>query len=73
MQTETGYYPQQQPYQPQRTYEPQQTYQTYQTYQSAEQPPSAFSQTPQGLKVCPNCGFNEDLDAKFCTSCGSKL
>lgn len=69
MQTEPVYYQQQlyQTYQPQRTYEPQQTYQT------AEQPPPVFSQTSQGLKVCPNCGFNEDLDAKFCTSCGSKL
>jgi len=70
MATQPGYYQQQQTYQPQRTYEPQQT---YQTYQAAEQPPSAFSQTQQDLKVCPNCGFNEDLDAKFCTSCGSKL
>lgn len=64
LQSEPGYYQQQQQYQ---TYQPQQTYQT------TEQPPYAFNQTPQGLKVCPNCGFNEVLDAKFCTSCGSKL
>ena len=70
MQPEPGYYQQQQPYQ---TYQPQRTYEPQQTYQTAEQPPYAFSQTPQGLKVCPNCGFNEVLDAKFCTSCGSKL
>ena len=70
MQPEPGYYQQQQPYQ---TYQPQRSYEPQQTYQTAEQPPYAFSQTPQGLKVCPNCGFNEVLDAKFCTSCGSKL
>lgn len=70
LQSEPGYYQQQQQYQ---TYQPQRTYEPQQTYQTAEQPPYAFNQTPQGLKVCPNCGFNEVLDAKFCTSCGSKL
>ena len=70
MQPPPGYYQQQQPYQ---TYQPQRTYEQQQTYQAAEQPPPAYYQTPQGLKVCPNCGFNEVSDAKFCTSCGSKL
>ncbi len=71
--TQPGYYQQQQTYQtyqPQRTYEPQQT---YQSYQPTEQPPPAYDQTPLGLKVCQNCGFNEQVDSKFCTSCGSKL
>ena len=67
MPTAPVYYHPQQPYQ---TYQPQQP---YQPYQATEQPSPDFELSPKGFQVCSNCGYKEDIDAKYCTSCGGKL
>jgi len=48
------------------------------TQQPSEyQPPTSeqtiFEAKPKGLQICPNCGADEEISAKFCTNCGGKL
>ncbi|MBY9002181.1 MAG: zinc ribbon domain-containing protein [Candidatus Heimdallarchaeota archaeon] len=52
-----------------QTYIPSQVH-TYQPTFTTQQPAVI---TPMGVKVCPNCGGDNEDDARFCTTCGSKI
>ncbi|MCG3226597.1 MAG: zinc ribbon domain-containing protein [Candidatus Heimdallarchaeota archaeon] len=52
-------------------------YQPFTQQPSEYQPPTSeqtvFEAKPKGLQICPNCGADEEISAKFCTNCGGKL